>query len=141
MPNDVSMERTQAISIVRLHDVLLERRDDVSRGRNRDVQQHVSTTSQTSLRWNNQRRLSGTSPRRLSGAYPRRPISTSLQRLLWVPDETPSNVKSMWYVSTTSQSNVSRDLVSRSLLRFQVTLSWNPSGRSHLSIKSNTKFF
>ena len=32
------------------------------------------------------------SPRCLSGTYPRRPISTSLRRLLYVPNETPNNV-------------------------------------------------
>ena len=133
---DVSMERRQDVSVVRLHDVLLERHNDVSKGRNKDAtplrrhnvsnkpqmkhptssrwnvaktsqwcisttsywnvittsqkdvtatpHHYVSTTSQTSLKWNTQRRLSGT--------YPRRPISTSLQRLLWVPNKTPKNV-------------------------------------------------
>ena len=73
--------------------------------------------------------------------YPRRPISTSLQGLLWITNETPSNVKSMCYVSTTCQSNIVVTPFSRSLLRFEVTLSWRPSGMSYLSIKSNTKFF
>ena len=36
-PNNVSMERHQDVSIVRLHVILFERRDDVSRGRNNDV--------------------------------------------------------------------------------------------------------
>ena len=36
-PTEVSMERCQGVSVVRLHDVLLERRDDVSRGPNNDV--------------------------------------------------------------------------------------------------------
>ena len=46
--------------------------------------QCIFMTSQTSLKWNTQRRLSGT--------YPRRPISTSLRRLLKVPNKTPNNV-------------------------------------------------
>ena len=46
--------------------------------------QCIFMTSQTSLKWNTQRRLSGT--------YPRRPISTSLRRLLEVPNKTPNNV-------------------------------------------------
>ena len=46
--------------------------------------QYASTMSQTSLKWNTQRRL--------SRAYPRRPISTSLQRLLQLPNQTPNNV-------------------------------------------------
>ena len=36
-PNDVSMERRQDVSMVRLNDILLERREDVSRGRNNNV--------------------------------------------------------------------------------------------------------
>ena len=36
-PNDVSMERHQDVSVVRLRDILLERRDDVSRGRNNEA--------------------------------------------------------------------------------------------------------
>ena len=36
-PNDVSMERRQDVSVVRLHNDLLERRDGVSRGRNNNV--------------------------------------------------------------------------------------------------------
>ena len=36
-PNDVSVERRQVASVVRLHEVLLERRDDVLRGRNNAV--------------------------------------------------------------------------------------------------------
>ena len=54
--------------------------------------QCVSSTSQKSLKWNTQRRLSGTSPRRLSGTYAWLPISTSLRRLLLVPNETLNNV-------------------------------------------------
>ena len=50
--------------------------------------QHVSTTFQKSLKWNIQRRLCGMLPRRLSGTYPRCPISTSLRRLLQVPNKT-----------------------------------------------------
>ena len=36
-PNNVSMERRQDVSVVRLHDVLLERHNDVSKGRNSDA--------------------------------------------------------------------------------------------------------
>ena len=36
-PYDVSVERSQGVSVVRLHDVLLERRYDVSRGGLNDV--------------------------------------------------------------------------------------------------------
>ena len=36
-PNDVSMERRQDVSVVRLHGVLLERHNDVSKGRNNDA--------------------------------------------------------------------------------------------------------
>ena len=36
-PNDVSMERRQVVSVVRLHNVLLERHNEVSKGRNKDA--------------------------------------------------------------------------------------------------------
>ena len=36
-PNEVSVERRQEVSVVRLYDILWESRDDVSRGRNNDV--------------------------------------------------------------------------------------------------------
>ena len=36
-PNDVSLQRRQDVSMVRLHDVLLKRRDGVLKGRNNDV--------------------------------------------------------------------------------------------------------
>ena len=36
-PNDVSMERRQDVSVVRLYDVLLEYHNDVSKGRNNDT--------------------------------------------------------------------------------------------------------
>ena len=36
-PNDVSVERRQDVSVVRLHDILWEHCDDVSRGRNINV--------------------------------------------------------------------------------------------------------
>ena len=36
-PNDVSMERRQDLSVVRLHGILLERGDNVSRERYNDV--------------------------------------------------------------------------------------------------------
>ena len=36
-PNDISMERRQDVSVVRLHDVLLERHNDVSKGCNNDA--------------------------------------------------------------------------------------------------------
>ena len=37
MTNDVSMERRQDVSVVRLYDVLLECHNDVSKGRNNDA--------------------------------------------------------------------------------------------------------
>ena len=36
-PNNVSMQRHEDVSVVRLHDVLLQSRNDVSKGRNNDV--------------------------------------------------------------------------------------------------------
>ena len=36
-PNNVSMERHQDVSVVRLYEVLLERHNDVSKGRNNDA--------------------------------------------------------------------------------------------------------
>ena len=62
--------------------------------------QCVSLTSRTSLKWNTQRRLSGTSLRRLSGTYPWGPISTSLRRLLYAPNETLNNVTASYVVAT-----------------------------------------
>ena len=65
---------------------------DLSRGGNDDIPSvrlhDVSGKSQMK----HQRRLSGTSPRLFSGTYPRRPISTSLRRLMLVPNETSNNV-------------------------------------------------
>ena len=63
--------------------------------------QCVSSTSQTSPKWNTQQRLSGTSPRCFSGTHPWRPISTSLRRLLYVPNETLSKfaVVHLYHVS------------------------------------------
>ena len=54
--------------------------------------QCVSSTSRTSLKWNTQQRLSST--------YPWRPISTSLRRLLYVPNETLNNVTASYVVAT-----------------------------------------
>ena len=59
-PNDVSMERRQDVSVVRLYDVLLERYNDDSKGRNNDAPplrlHNVSNKSQmkhpTTSRWN-----------------------------------------------------------------------------------------
>ena len=69
-PNDVSVERHQDVSVVRLHDVLLACCGDVSRGRNDDVPSvrlhDVSNKSQMK----HPTTFSGTSPRRLSGTYP-----------------------------------------------------------------------
>ena len=58
-PNDVSMERHQDVSVVRLHSVLLECRNDVSKGLNNEVPSvrlhNVSKKSQmkhpTASRW------------------------------------------------------------------------------------------
>ena len=66
-PNNVSVERRQDVSVVRLHEVLFVCHDDVSRGRNND--QYVSTKPQINLKWSTQQRLSGTSPKRLSGIH------------------------------------------------------------------------
>ena len=59
-PNDVSMERRQVVSVVRLHNVLLERHNEVSKGRNKDAPSlrlhDVSNKSQmkhpTTYQWN-----------------------------------------------------------------------------------------
>ena len=53
---------------------------------------YVCIFSQTSFKWNSQRCLSGTSQRYHSGTYPRRLISTSLQPLPYVTNETPNDV-------------------------------------------------
>ena len=54
--------------------------------------QCASWTSQTSLKWNTQWSLINTSPRLLSGTYIWRPISTSVRRLLEVPNKTLNNI-------------------------------------------------
>ena len=106
-PNDVSMERRQDVSVVRLYDiwnVITTSQKDVTMA----PHQYVSTTSQTILKWNTQRRLDGTSPKRFSVAspwhltgtshrrlkrtYQRRPIITSPRRLKQVLYETPNDV-------------------------------------------------
>ena len=126
---NVSMERCQDVSVLRLHDVLLECRDDVSRRRYDGVPLDVSTTSQTSLKWNTQRRLRCTTPRHLSGTCLRRPISTFIQRLLEALNETLNNVVvvRLHHVSKLRCRHALSLL--RSLLHFQITLSWPPSGR------------
>ena len=131
-PNNVSMERHQNVSVVRVHDVLLERRNNVSSWRNNNVPSV---------------RLHDVSNKRQI----KHPITSQ-----WYISKT-----SQWYVSTTfhyyvsTMSSVGRKwstqerhcakspphlrdtllqrLVSRSLLRFQI--------KSHLTIKSNNKFF
>ena len=104
--------------------------------------QSVSTTCQTSLKWNTQRRFSGTLPRRLSGTYPRRPISTSLRRLLQVPNEAPKNVVVVrfYHASELCFRDVLLVGFYYTLNYFVITSIWKIS-RSHLSIISNTKFF
>ena len=60
IPNNVSVERRQDISVVRLHDVLLEFRDDVSRGSNdhassvhlHDVSNKPQMKHLTTSQWN-----------------------------------------------------------------------------------------
>ena len=88
--------------------------------------QYVFTTSQTCLKWNTQRRLISTSIRRLDGTYPPRRISTSLRRLLLVSNKTTINVA---VVRPRLRVTLSWCLFNRSLLCFEVTLSWLPSGR------------
>ena len=88
--------------------------------------QYVSMTSQISLKWNTQRRLRGTSSRRLSGTHPRRPISTSL---MLVPNETANNVAVVRLHLVSEFRCCDALYLLLSLLRFQITLSWLPSGR------------
>ena len=82
IPNGVSVEICQDVSVFLLNSALLVCCDNVSRGRNNDASsvhlEEVSSKSQIKTK----RRLSGISPRRLSVTYPRRPISTPLRRLL-----------------------------------------------------------
>ena len=98
--NDVSVECRQELSVVRLHDALLERRDDISWGCNNDV---------SSVRLHN---VSNKSNVQLVRLYN---VSTQQRRCGTSP---PS-----------LQVTLSRRLVSRSLLRVQVTLSSPSSGR------------
>ena len=78
--------------MVRLHDVLLDGRDDFLKGRNNDAPSvrlhHVSNKSQMKHSTTSQWYVTKT----LSDTYPRRPITTSLRRLLEVPNEAPNNV-------------------------------------------------
>ena len=88
-PNDLSIERRQDVSLVRLHDVLLERYEDVSRGCNNDVlsvrlpdilskfQMKHPTTCPVSTKWNTQYRHC-TSPPSLEVMLSQRLISRSL---------------------------------------------------------------
>ena len=106
-PNNVSVEHRLNISMVLLHDILLEYCDDVSKGRNNDVVHHqdVSVVSIYNI---------------------------PLVRLydVFFKSQIKYSTTSLWYVSTTPQCYVFlRHLVSKSLLRFQVTLLLLPSAR------------
>ena len=105
-PNDVSVERRQDVSVVRLHDVLLVCRDHVSRGRNDDV-----------------------SSVRLHNVLNETPNDVSVVRLYDVScnSQMKHPITSLWYVSELR----CRDDLSLlwSLLRFKITLSWPPAGR------------
>ena len=69
-PNDVSVERRQDASVVRLHDVSnkSQMKHPMTSQWNvaKTSQWYVFTMSQTSLKWNTQWRLNGTSSRRLT---------------------------------------------------------------------------
>ena len=97
--------------------------------------QYLSTTPQLSLKWNTQRCLSGTS----------QDVSmvlihdVPLVRLYDVScnSQMKNPITSLWYISTTSESYNALPLL-RSLLRFQITLSWPPASRfSRLIYASN----
>ena len=100
-PNDISVERRQDVSVVRLHGVLLVYRDHVSRGRNDDV---------SSVRLHD---VSNETPNDVSVV---RHQNVSVVRIHDVPLERHYDVSwnsqmkhpitSLWYVSTTSQSYV-----------------------------------
>ena len=124
-PNDISVERRQDVSVVRLHGVLLVYRDHVSRGRNDDV----SSVRLHDVSNETPNDVSVVRHQNVSGTYPRRPIRTSLRRLLKLPNETPNNV-AVVRLNHVSELRC-RDALSvlRSLLCFQITLSWPPAGR------------
>ena len=130
-PNNVSREHRQNVSVVRLHKsywyVVMTSHEDVMT----TFHQFVSSTSQTSLKWNTQWRLSGTSPRSLRSRYLLRPISTSLRRLLLLPNETHNNVAVVRFPQVSELRCREALSLVPSLLRslFQITLSWPPSGR------------
>ena len=99
------MERHHGISVVRRHDILLERCGDVSRGRNNDVSlvhhQDVSVV-------------------RVHEVPLVRPYD------VYCKSQTKPSLTLLRYVSV---SELRSCLASRSILPFQVTLSWPPSGR------------
>ena len=95
-PNDVSMERRQNVSVVRLHNILLERRNDVSKGHNNDVPSERLQDVSKSPKWNTQRRLSGT--------FHDVPLARLYDVSFKSQIEHPKTL--LWYVSTTSPSYV-----------------------------------
>ena len=115
-PNDVSVERCQDVSVVRLHNVLLVCCDDVSRRRNNDV---------PSVRLDN--------------------VSKECQMKHSTTSQWYVNKASQWYVSTTSRSYLVATLCLYYGLYyvsnyFDMTSIWK-AFRSYLNIKSNTAFF
>ena len=92
-PNNLLMECCQEVSVERLYYVILEHCDDVSRGRNKDVLsvrlRDVSNKSKikhpTASQWY-------TTKTSQCLGNPRCPMNTSLQRLMQVSNEPPSDV-------------------------------------------------
>ena len=121
-PNDVSVERRQDASVVRLYDFLLVCRDDVSRVCNNDVPsvslQDVSNKPQMKHPKTSEWYVTKTSQWYAS--------TTSLRRL---PNETPNNVAVVRLLHVSELRCRNALSLIRSLLRFQITLSWPPSGR------------
>ena len=128
-PNDVSMERRQDVSVVRLHHILLERREDISRGRNNGVSNKtpndVSLVCQQDV-----------SVVRIHDVPLVRPHDFSCKSQMKRP------LTSLWQVSTTSQSYVvatpCQQDSNTSSSYFVMTSFWQLS-TSDLSIKSSTK--
>ena len=81
-PNDVSVERHQNVSGVRLHYVNLQCHDEVLKKRNDDDSSVRLHDPSKKSQMKHPTKSQCTSPRCLSGTYPRRHISTSLLRLL-----------------------------------------------------------
>ena len=84
-PKEVSVERCQDVSVVRLHNALLERRDNVSRGRNKT-----------------QRRLNGTWPRRFVVRIHHVPLVRFYE--VFCNSQMKHPITSLWDVSAKSRS-------------------------------------